>query len=156
MKRLLTLSLGILLSMMMLQAQENSAPAVFQLGEAEQAYESLNQDYSQTLLEVANFNTQVAFDNWLSMLIEMEKYADKLKFDMKGTKLWLHVFWNGDGTISHIGYLPRPESRNISEAELAAFFKTFMKKYKFPLTSGKKFSHYTGANFPVYSQKVEN
>jgi hypothetical protein len=155
MKFALTLLLGLTLATGSLQAQD-SRPAVFQLGENEKIYEELKQEYSQTLLEVNNFDTQAAFNNWLSMLIEMEKYADKLRFDLKGAKLWLHVFWNPDGTISNIGYLPRPDSRYLVPAELGAFFKSFMKKYQFPLSSGKKFSHYTGANFPVYSEKVNN
>lgn len=153
MKFLFTLSLGLLLFSTTLTAQDNQ---VFQLGEDEKLYEQVYQEYSQNLLEVANYDTKAAFDNWLSMLIEMEKYAEKLRFDLNGVKLYLHVFWNFDGSIDHIGYLLRPDSRNISQAELGAFFKTFMKKYKFPLTSSKKFNHYTGANFPVYSQKVNN
>lgn len=154
MKYLLALSIGLFLSAT-LTAQDTGVQ-VFQLGENEALYEELNQSHSQTLLEVANYDTRAAFSNWVSMLQDMEKHANKLRFDLKGAQLWLHVFWNADGTISHIGYLPRPDSRNISPAELTAFFKTFAKKYQFPLASNKKFSHYTGANFPVYSEKVNN
>jgi hypothetical protein len=135
-------------------AQEASAPKVFILGEHENSYEQLNQAYSQTLLEASDNNIQQAFDHWLGMMEEMDKYAEKIKFDLKGIRLWLHVFWAEDGTIDHIGYLLRPDSRNASQAELNAFFSTFMKKYRFPVKSGKKFNHYTGATFPTFIQRA--
>ncbi len=156
MKVVLTLILGTALFASTLLAQSDDMPAVFKLGENEQGYEALNQMYSQTLLEVSNFDTQKAFDSWMNMMREMEDYAKKIRFDVKGIKVWLHVFWNPDGSVSHIGYLLRPDSRNIDALELAAFFKTFMGRYKLPATSNKRFSHYTGANFPIYSEKVNN
>jgi len=156
MKVVVTLILGTTLFASTLLAQSDDMPAVFKLGENEQGYEALNQMYSQTLLEVSNFDTQKAFDSWMNMMQEMEDYAKKIRFDVKGVKVWLHVFWNADGSVSHIGYLLRPDSRNIPPLELAAFFKTFMGRYKLPATSNKRFSHYTGANFPIYSEKVNN
>ncbi|MCB0552609.1 MAG: hypothetical protein KDD02_03580 [Phaeodactylibacter sp.] len=155
MKVFLTLILGTTLFVSSLMAQDD-VQTIFVLGENEKAYEMLNQSYSQTLLEVSDFDTQKAFDAWMDMMKQMEEYAKKLRFDIKGVKLWLHVFWNEDGTISHIGYLMRPDSRNIDNLELAAFLKTFMGRYKLPLSSSRKFSHYTGANFPIYSEKVNN
>jgi hypothetical protein len=155
MKSMLPLFAGLfLLATTTTSAQDDQLPAVFQLGENEQVYEQLTTDYSLTLLEVANFDAQSAFSNWLEMMLAMEAHADKIKFDMKGVKLWMHVFWNADGTIQHIGYMLRPDSRNVSALELSAFLKTFMKKYQFPLSGNKSFNHYTGANFPVYSEKV--
>ncbi|MCO6476757.1 MAG: hypothetical protein J5I94_09050 [Phaeodactylibacter sp.] len=155
MKVLFTLILGTTLFASTLSAQSEEMPEVFKLGENERGYEALNQTYSQTLLEVSDFDTQKAFDTWMNMMREMEDYSKKIRFDIKGVKLWLHVFWNEDGSISHVGYLLRPDSRNVNPLELAAFLKTFMGRYKLPLTSGKKFSHYTGANFPIYSEKVD-
>jgi len=137
-------------------AQSAELPAVFRLGQNEEGYEVAKQEYQQTLLEVANYDTQDAFNHWMSMMQELQKHADKLDIDLKGVKIWLHAFWNTDGSIDHLGYLLRPDSRNVDELELAAVLKTFMKKYSFPVTSGKKFSHYTGANFPIYSEKVDN
>ncbi len=155
MKIVMTLILGTTFFASSLLAQDDVQP-VFVLGENEKAYEMLNQDYSQTLLEVSGFDTQKAFEHWMDMMKQMEDYAKKLRFDIKGVKLWLHVFWNEDGTVSHIGYLLRPDSRNIDNLELAAFLKTFSARYKLPVGSSRKFSHYTGANFPIYSEKVDN
>ncbi|KAA3637051.1 MAG: hypothetical protein DWQ02_07305 [Bacteroidetes bacterium] len=134
--------------------QETTAPKVFVLGEQEKSYEQLNQAYSQTLLEASDNNIQEAFNQWVSMMEAMDKYAEKIKFDLKGVRVWLHVFWSQDGTIDHIGYLLRPDSRNANPAELNAFFSTFMKKYKFPVKSEKKFNHYTGATFPTFIQRA--
>lgn len=155
MKIVMTLILGTTFFASSLLAQDD-VQSVFVLGENEKAYEMLNQDYSQTLLEVSGFDTQKAFEHWMDMMKQMEDYAKKLRFDIKGVKLWLHVFWNEDGTVSHIGYLLRPDSRNIDNLELAAFLKTFSARYKLPVGSSRKFSHYTGANFPIYSEKVDN
>ena len=156
MKVLLSLILGTTLFASSLLAQSEEMPAVFKLGNNEKGYEALNQAYSQTLLEVSNFDTQKAFDSWMDMMQEMQEYSKKIRFDIKGVKVWLHVYWNEDGSLSHVGYLLRPDSRNIDELEMAAFFKTFMGRYKLPVSSSKKFSHYTGANFPIYSEKVNN
>jgi hypothetical protein len=156
MKVFFALILGTTLLASPLLAQSDEMPTVFILGEHEQAYETLKQEHSQTLLEVTNYDTQEAFSHWLGMMEEMESYANKVKFDINGIKIWLHAFWNPDGSISHFGYLLRPDSRNVDKLEFAAFLKTFMKRYTFDLSSSKPFSHYTGANFPIYSQKVDN
>lgn len=135
-------------------AQETEIPKVFVLGEQEKSYEQLNQTYSQTLLEASGNDIKLAFDNWLDMMEAMDKYAEKIHYDLKGIRLWLHVFWAEDGTVDHLGYLLRPDSRNANEAELNAFFSTFIKKYKFPVKSEKKFNHYTGATFPTFIQRA--
>jgi hypothetical protein len=153
MKQFLILILGTALFSPALLAQAE-APAVFVLGEDEKVYEMLNEAYGQTLLEVAGFDTEKAFDYWLDMMKQLEAHAKKLRYDIKGVKLWLHAYWNEDGTLAHIGFMLRPESRNISPLELGAVLKTFMPKYKLPATSSRKFSHYTGANFPLYSESA--
>jgi len=135
-------------------AQEASMPKVFLMGENEAGYEKLTQDYAQSLLEVCGNDMEAAFENWLGMMREMEGYAKKIKFDLKGVKLWMQVFWAPDGKIDHIGYLLRSDSRNVNTAELSAFFSSFINRYKLPKTSDKKFAHYTGATFPTFVEKV--
>ncbi len=138
------------------QSSSEALPPVFKLGDHEAAFEGAKQKYSQTLLEVSGYDTKAAFSNWMEMMKAMDNYAQKVKYDINGVKLWLHVFWGANGQIAHMGYLLRPDSRNVEEVELAAFLKSFMNKYTFPATSSRPFSHYTGANFPVFSQRVEN
>lgn len=156
MKMLCTVFLVFTLFTTGLYAQPEALPSVFVLGEYEEAYEAVKQDYSRTLLEVTNYDTEAAFGNWMEMMQALQDHAEKLKYDLKGVKVWLHAFWAPDGSIEHFGYLLRPDSRNVDQLELAAVLKTFMKKYRFPIRSDKEFSHYTGANFPIYSEKVDN
>ena len=139
-----------------LQAQQANTPKVFTLGESEQSYEGLNQAYSKTLLEATNGDIKLAFDQWLLMMKEMDEYAEQIRFNLNGVKLWLHVFWGAGGKIDHIGYLLRSDSRNVDEAEIKAFFSSFMNRYTFPIKSDKPFNHYTGATFPTFSVKVNN
>lgn len=136
-------------------SQDTSRPAVFLLGDNEQLYNDLAIEYSQTLLEAGGNDLQLAFNHWLNLMVEVEAHADQIKYDVNGIKLWLHVFFNADGSIEHIGYLLRDDSKNVDTSELSAFFKSFMNKgKKIAVTSGKKFSFYTGATFPTYVQKA--
>ena len=92
--------------------QDTTLPKVFALGEQEKAYEQLNKTYSQTLLEASGNDIKLAFTYWLDMMEAMDKYAEKIKFDLKGIRLWIHVFWAEDGTIDHIGYLSSATDNN--------------------------------------------
>lgn len=129
-------------------------PRVFQLGGNEQAYEELSKEYSQSLLEVCNNDMTMAFEKWLDMMGAIEEYAKKINFDIKGVKVRLHVFWSPDGTIDHIGYVFRTNSRNIRPEEFSAFLSSFTRQYTFPMKSQQKFSHYTIATFPLHSEKA--
>ena len=154
MKKVILFSLFILFSVIHLQAQVQELPKVFLLGEHEQPYEVATQTYSKTLLEVCNDNMQEAFHHWISMANEMDNFAEKINFDLKGVKVWMHVFWNEQGKIDHIGYFLRPDSRNIKTNELSAFFMAFMGRYNtFPVKGDRKFSHYTGATFPTFVER---
>lgn len=136
-------------------SQNETRPAVFQLGDNEQLYNDLAREYSQTLLEAAGNDLQLAFNYWLDLMVKVEGYADQIKYDVNGIKLWLHVFFNADGSIDHVGYLLRDDSKNVDPAELSAFFKGFLKNgNKIAVSSSKKFSFYTGATFPTYVQRA--
>lgn len=129
-------------------------PRVFQLGGNEQAYETLSKEYGQSLLEVCNNDMKIAFEKWLEMMKALEDYAKKINFDIKGVKVRLHVFWNADGSIDHIGYVLRTNSRNIRSEEFSAFLSSFTRQYTFSLKSQQKFSHYTIATFPLHTEKA--
>ncbi len=136
-------------------AQETALPKVFILGEEEQIYETLTRDYSETLLSACDGNMDMAVEKWLAMMQEMESYAKKIRYDLKGIKLWIHVFWDPDGAVRHIGFRMRSDSRNARPEELAAFFASFMSKYKFPVAHERKFSHYVGVTFPTFVERLE-
>lgn len=138
-----------------LNAQNSNLPRVFLLGQEESAYESLAQNYKQSLLEACNSDMQLAFDKWLKMMQDMEAYAEKIDFDIKGVKILVHVFWNENGGVDYLGFFIRPDSRNVDPAELKAFFTSFIANYKLDVTSSKKFAHYTKASFPTFSERAQ-
>jgi hypothetical protein len=135
--------------------QNEGLPKVFTLGEYENAYEKVIPNYDQLLVACDN-DMKVAFEKWLSMMMEMEAYAKTIDFDLKGIKLWIHVFWNANGSIEHMGYHLKPNSRNIDVEELNAFFSSFSNQYEFPLLTDSKFSHYTTVSFPVFSRRINS
>lgn len=155
MKIILSLCLLFVFSGLYSQTQ---LPTAFELGQVdEKAYESLSQEYNQSLLEVAGFDMTKAFDSWVTLMKKADAYAAKINYDLKGVQAFLQVFWSPDGSIDHIGYLLRPDSRNFTDAqkqELSAFFSSFARLHKFPLNSSKKFNHYTEVTFPTVVEKA--
>lgn len=125
---------------------------VFVLGEDEKNYIELNQKYTGSLLAACNFEMDKAFENWLGMMQVIETFSKGENIDLKGVSLWLHVFWNETGHIDHLGFVLRPNSKNIDMEELKSFFSKFIANYTFPVKSNQKFMHYTGATFPTFVQ----
>lgn len=158
MKNIFVLFLLITCGISGLQAQiadskTNAIPKIFQLGEDEKIYDELVKGYPLSLLEASNNDVKVAFDKWIGVLEDMQDYADKIRYDIKGVKLRLHVFWNENGSIDHLGYLLREDSKNVNDAELKAFLKTFVSRSKMDIESMRKYSFYTTATFPVYAER---
>ncbi|MFK7934795.1 MAG: hypothetical protein AB8G22_14895 [Saprospiraceae bacterium] len=130
-------------------------PKVFLLGEHEKEYEQLVMDYNANLLAACDNDMQGAFKKWVSMLKEMEEYAKNMEYDINGVKFWIHVFWDKNGEIKHLAYHLRPNSRSIETEELSNFLQSFINQYRFPLTTTKKFSHYSTAYFPMTTQRMQ-
>ncbi len=131
-------------------------PRIFLLNEAEQAYEKLSTEYSQTLLEANGHQIEKALDSWVKMMQAIDAYAEQQNFDIKGVKLWMHVFWNPNGGIDHIGFMLRPESRYVNPTELKALLGSFARTYTLPVRGERRFSHYTGSTFPTLSERAAN
>jgi len=138
-----------------LNGQQTSLPKVFLLGADEALYESVTSNYNETMLTACGGNMEVAMSKWLGMLQEMESYAKKVRYDLKGLKMWMHVFWDTDGSINHIAFRLRTDSRNVRNEEIMAFFNSFMNRYKFPVTYGQRYSHYVGVTFPTFVERAE-
>ena len=128
-------------------------PKVFQIGDFTEDYEKLYLSHIN-LLEVCDDNMQFAYDQWLHMLNKMDDMSGELGVDLKGVKLWLNVFWNKDGVINHLVYRPKPNSKNLDDATLSAFFKNFVKHYQLPIKADQSFTHYGGAAFPTLSSRL--
>ncbi len=129
----------------------DSLPSVFMIGQNEVEYEDLVADCNDLLLSVCDDSMDEAYRKWLSLLSEMEKYAEKREFDIKGIKIWLNVFWKPDGTIKHLVFYPKPNSRNMNFDQLTEFFNEFQSEYKMDFSYQKCFSHYGSAAFPSFA-----
>lgn len=132
------------------QAQDSAdLPKIFMIGEYESDYEALNMQHNVMLLTACDDNMEVAFDKWWSMLQEMEAYSNVIGYDLSGIKAWFNVFWEPDGSIRHIAYHLKPNSKFVKPEEMNAFLNSFSKNYTFPLVTKKKYSHYGSASFPT-------
>lgn len=134
-------------------ADESYLPRVFQIGEYQEEYEQLIEDYELTLTDVCNDDLYSAFGKLSSMFKEMEVFAENNAYDLKGVRMWLHLFWDKSGTIQHLAFHLRPNSRNVDVADLEAFLLSFVKYYRFPLISENDYSLYTSTAFPVYARR---
>ena len=123
---------------------------VFLLGDDEKLMERLSKEYPTLLMTVCQNDMDLAYDKWMMMLTDMENYADKLGFDIKGTKMYMNVYWNKEGTIEYLGYYLKPNSRNIKEEEFAAFLLSFIRNYKMNLKSEVKYFHNGSVSFPTH------
>ncbi|MEL7021634.1 MAG: hypothetical protein AAGK47_08500 [Bacteroidota bacterium] len=127
-------------------------PKVFMLGEHETAYEQLVAMHQTNLLTACENDMQGAFRKWVSMLQEIELYAQEVEYDISGVKFWLHVFWDTNGEIKHLAYHLRPNSRHVDTTQLSLFLTSFINQYRFPLTTERGYSHYSTAYFPLIAQ----
>lgn len=133
----------------------SSLPKVFLLGNHEVAYEKLSGEGS-SLLAVCEDDFNEAHGKWNSLLKEMEAHAEMINYDIKGVKMWLHVFWDNNGKINHIAFYLKPNSRNVKTEELTAFLTDFVNNYHLPAKYENNFSHYSGAAFPTLNWKKKS
>jgi hypothetical protein len=130
-------------------ALDSVAPKVFVIGDYESDFERFTEEYQTSLISVCKSDMNFAFSEWVMMMREMEKYADKIGYDLKGTQMWVNVFWNKKGKIDYIAYYLKPKSRNLKKEEIESFLTNFVSFYQFPLIANSKFSHYGAISFPI-------
>lgn len=133
-------------------SQLDTLPQVFMIGDYELEYESLVVECSDILLNVCDDSMEEAYEHWLLMLHDIEKFATEQEIEIRGIKLWLNVFWNIDGTIKHIVFYPKPNCRNMDFHELLAFFQEFIIDYNFTKENANCFAHYGSASFPTHTE----
>ena len=134
------------------QPKSKALPTVFVLGDHEASYETLVEGYQRSLLEACACGQEEAFSKWIGMLNELDVYARKQNVDIRGVKLWLHVFFLPDGSIEHVAYHLRPNSRQLDDATLAPLLEGFAGQYIFPVTGEEGFAHYSTGAFPVFGE----
>lgn len=156
MKYLISITLILILESAHTQShvQSTGLPEVFLIGEHEDRYLELSEQHPGMFMTVFNNNLDQAYKGWSEFLMDIEDYAADLKFDIKGAKLWMNIYFNPDGTISNLAFFPKPNSRNIPEEQLTAFFKNFVRQYRFLETSDKGFQHSASASFPTFFHRT--
>ncbi len=129
-------------------------PEVFLIGQYEAHYLNLSKKHPAAFMSVYNNNIDQAYKGWSELLMDIEDYALDIHFDIKGVKLWLNVYFNPDGTIAHLAFFPKPNSRNVPQEHLIAFFKSFVRQYHFIDTADKGFQHSASASFPTFFHRT--
>lgn len=138
------------------QSDVQVSERAFLIGENEEHFELLVTEHSDQLLNVCNNSMDKAYDSWVSLLKDLEGFAEDRNFDLKGTKIWINVFWNTDGSIRNIVYYPKPNSKNMDFSLLSSFLADFASSYQFTLTNEKPFCHYGSASFPTFSSFAQD
>ncbi len=148
------LSSIILLSAQTTVQVEPTLPQIFKLGEFEKQMDDESRAHKTQLLTACEYDIELAYGKWISMIKEMEAYSNRIDYDIRGVKVWLNVFYEKNGQIGHIGFYLKPNSKNIDTTEFAAFLKSFVNNYSFPHTYTAPFSHYGSAGFPTSAYEV--
>ena len=133
---------------------DSRLPVIFQLGEFEVQMDNESLTHKTQLLTACDYDIELAYGKWISMVKEMEAYSNSIGYDINGVKVWLNIFFESNGQIGHIGYYLKPNSKNLDRQEFAAFLKSFVNNYSFPHTFNEPFSHYGSAGFPTSAYEV--
>ncbi len=152
----------LLFSVVFLSAQQEQEikslkelPVAFIIGEYDYMYAELYEEHPGILLEVCDNSLDAAFEKWLHMIYAVEDYSKQIDFDLNGLKIWLNVFWAEDGTIDNVAYYLKPNSRHVKDAEIRAFFKSFVTHYRLPIDAGVAFNHSGSASFPTFGNSPQ-
>ena len=126
---------------LLFSAPDSVIPRVFIKGDHEKLEDLLTQQFPKPLLYVFKDNSQNAFAAWANMLWEMEKFSDKIGFDVRGIKAFATFYFDRKGSIRHIAYSLKSNSRYIKAEDLDKFFRQFMANYRMNVNSKYNFQH---------------
>lgn len=131
-------------------------PVVFYIGEYEDNYETLIQNNSASLYNAFDNNPDMTMKFWEEWFKNFEDYAEKKGKSVYGVKLWVHLFWEKEGKVSHLAFYPKPESVHRDYDELKKLFLEYIKNAEYPrLACEKPFAHSGTIHFPVYGISVK-
>jgi len=134
-------------------ATTGTLPRAFLVGQYEKEYAELMNKYPASLLNVSKDSLELAYQNFMQLLYDIEQHAKKMDIKLGGIKIWLNVFWNKNGKIDYISYYPKPNCRNTDFRMLTAFFIHFIQHYKPKIKADTNFALYGSARFPSYAEK---
>ncbi|MEO6189731.1 MAG: hypothetical protein ABIP47_03860 [Saprospiraceae bacterium] len=128
-------------------------PNSFLIGEFEHAYDELLEEYSRSLVSVCDNSNDKAYSIWSNVLVDINEQSKISNMDLNGLKLWINIFFENDGTIQHIVYYPKPNSKNMDFDKLTSFFTSFCKSYKMNVPLSSKCMLSATASFPLNVNK---
>lgn len=129
---------------------QSDMPTVFMMGEHEDYYNEKLGEQPATFLQVCSDDMNIAYEKWMFFLADIEKSAIAKEYDIRGIKIWINVFFDKDGTIEHVVYHPKPNSKNLDYSEFTAFLSEFAQDYQIDLQSREPFVHFGSASFPTF------
>lgn len=129
--------------------EEKESPQVFLIAN-EKAFSQISHKYETQLLMACDDDMIKAYESWMHMLKSIEEHAEEYGFEIRGVKMWLKAFWNEEGMLDHVAYYLKPNSRNVHQDDMDAFFRSFCAVYKLPIDVETKISHYASAAFPTF------
>jgi hypothetical protein len=140
----------------LLNTTTDTLPLVFMLGQDDRAFDALKMEHDLQLLAVCRNDMELTYYLWIQMMKNMESYATRTGFDLNGIKLWMYAFYNKDGSIRHLAYHAKPQSRNFKPEDMTEFLAGFVKTYKLPIAADRAFQHYNVGFFPVLVEKMKD
>jgi hypothetical protein len=140
----------------LLNTSADTTPVVFMLGQDDRTFDALKMEHDLQLLAVCRNDMELTYYLWIQMMKNMESYASRTGFDLNGIKLWMYAFYNKDGSIRHLAYHAKPQSRNFKPEDMTEFLSGFVKTYKLPISADRAFQHYNVGFFPVLVEKVKD
>lgn len=132
-------------------------PTAFVIGEHSTIFEELGEKYSELLLTACENDMNIAFQEWKSVLSDIEQHAELNKFNLDGVKMWLKIFWSADGQIEHIAFDLKPQSKSVNKKRLIKLLDSFVKEYataEARVIGKAPFSHYGSVNYPINKTNV--
>lgn len=135
-------------------AAAQNLPLAFPTGDHLEQVEGLYNSHPVSLIEACGWSIDSAGLQWLSFLEAIEQKASTLGVDLRGVRLVLTVFFQGDGQIKHLGFARQVTSRNIREEILEAFFRQFANEYRLEVGADSGFFHEGPAIFPLRPERI--
>ena len=124
-------------------------PLVFEINKYQDSYEEFLSLADQMLLTVCDNYVAVTYQLWNEMLGDLESFALTKNMDLSGTRMFIRVIWNQDGSVKHFAFETRANSKPIDKELFTKIAVEFCSNYKLQKSSTTSFFHYGSVNFPV-------
>jgi hypothetical protein len=130
-------------------------PTAFVIGEYSTTFEKLNDQYNLQLLAVCDNNLDKAYQQWKRTLSDIDRFAQINGMSLKGTKMWIKIYWSKEGQIKHIAYDLKRQSKKISKKKFTQLLKKYIASKPEPfMKAAGRFSHYGSVNYPIQSVPI--